>query len=150
MFRAVNMESERQRREARAENQRINELYLAALKSRDYGAYLALDVQYDQNKPLYARGKSNLMYNYVCDNSVDTLRRNAWGYNLTEYKHSLFRLAKKNIDAGNFVYAKKLLNAARAKGWGCNSLYDLEARIEKEYFSGMATLPHAPTWDRSV
>lgn len=137
MFRAINTESEVQRKAAKIENAKIVQLYLDALENRKYDAFLEFSVLYDQNKSLYNKGRSNLFYNYVMETDVETLNENKEKLDFLEYKLAVFALVEKNIKAGNYVRAKKLLNFARTKGWICNNLYKLEERIKAEYFDGL-------------
>lgn len=134
MFKAANTDSETQRRKTSAEAQKIRDLYMEVLQTLDIGKFLEFRVMSDQNQPFYTRARSNLMYNYVKSTDVSVLNENRENYDFLDYRYAFFEVVEKNIGAGNFVRARKLLNVARERGWQCNSLYTLEREIESRYF----------------
>lgn len=134
MFKAANTDSETQRRKTSVEAQKIRDLYMEVLRTLDIKKFLEFKVQNDQNQPFYTRARSNLMYNYVKRTDVAVLNENKENYDFLDYRYSFFEVVEKNIAAGNFVRARKLLNMAKERGWQCNSMYSLEKEIENRYF----------------
>lgn len=135
MFKAVNTDSESQRKKISIENQRIRDLYMDTLQTLNIKKFLELQVLHSQNQPFYLKAKSNIMYNYVKCVDISILNENKEKYDFLEHKHSFFEVVEKNIRGGNFVRARKLLNLAKERGWLCNSLYSLASRIEDDYFA---------------
>jgi len=137
MFRAVNTESETERRKALQERAKIQSTYLSAMKTLDIEKYLEIRIQFEQNDGLYLAGKANLLYGLVRKTPVVKLDELVEKYRILETRLAFFELARRWIDNGMFVKARKLLNMARERGWWCNDLFDLEGRIEREYFPGL-------------
>jgi hypothetical protein len=136
MFRAVNTETEYERKRTQVERLKIKNVYISAVKTLNIEKYFELKVQFEQNQGFYLAGKSNLLYNLVRRSPLKNMDELIKKHNILESKLAFFEFVKKCIDNGLFVKAKKLLNCARIKGWICNDLFDFENQIEETYFKG--------------
>jgi hypothetical protein len=136
MFRAVNTESEHERKRIHYERIKIKNVYLSVTKTLNVEKYFEMKIHFEQNKGFYLAGKANLLYNLVRRTQINELDKMLEKYDILESKCAFFEFARKCIENGLFVRAKKLLNIARSKGWWCNDLYDLESLIESKCFSG--------------
>lgn len=137
MFRAVNIESEYEKKRASQEKHKIQEMYFSCLKTLCIEKFFNIRILFDQNRPFYETARSNLLYNIVRKTSLPVLEKVLQEYDITESKHAFFEFVRKCIDNSMFVRAKKLLNLARKNKWWCNDLFDLEKDIDKLYFSGI-------------
>lgn len=150
MFRALNTESASQKKKAAEEGIRIREMYMDYLFTSNLDALLSYPVQCEQNIPLMMKAKSNALTAHVKSEPIDRLNSQMEQLGLLEFRNPLFLLAEKNIQGGNFVRAKKILNVARDKGWFSNRLYDLSKRIEVEYFGSASRARYKKTKTRSI
>ncbi|ELA41448.1 uncharacterized protein VICG_01553 [Vittaforma corneae ATCC 50505] len=136
MFRAVNTESESERKRILFERTRIQALYFSVAKTLNIDKFVELKVQFEQNQGLYSAGKANLLFSLVRKTPMEKLEELIEKYGVLESKPAFFEFIRKCIENEKFVKAKKLLNMARTKGWWCNDLFDLENTIECKYFKG--------------
>lgn len=135
MFRAVNTESESERRRIAAERQNIQANYLSATKTLNLDKFLDMKVMFEQNQEIYKIAKANLLFTFVRRTPLENVEGLINKYHVLESKPAYFELVRKYIKCENFIRAKKLLNLARSNGWICNDLFDLEKEITKKYFN---------------
>lgn len=135
MFRAVNTESENERRKSNFERQKIINTYFSTIKTLKLEKFFALNVCYEQNQGLYDNGKSNLLYNYVSRSSYDIILQNIDKYGILEYKSPFFEFIRKSIDNGYYIRAQKLLNIAAKKNWATNEYFALKDKLYSVYFN---------------
>lgn len=138
VFRAVNTESELERRKFLSERQKIQNLYISSSKSMNIDRFLAFNVSFDQNQAFYNNAKSNILFSFVNKNKVETLLKFLEKYNFLESKQAFFEFIRICIDESRFIQAKKLLNLAKLKGWFCNDYFELKKSIESLYFGKKA------------
>lgn len=136
MFKAVNTESETDKKKILQERAKIQAAYLAATKTLNIEKYLEMKIRFEQNESFYLTGRGNLLYSLVRKTSSDKLDEVIRKYDVLDTKLAFFEVARKCVEGGAFVRAKKLLNLARKKGWICNDLFDLEEEIRTGYFLG--------------
>lgn len=143
MFRAVNTESEHERKKIMHEKTKIQSSYLSALKTLNIDKFVDLKIQFEQNSDFYAAARANLLFSLVKKAPRSKLEEIYRNYSIQECKVALFEYARRSIEEGEFIKARKLLNLARKKGWWCNDLFDLEEVIEGKYFGrvGMKRKP---------
>lgn len=146
MFRAVNTESEHERKRMLFERARLQALYFSVTKTLNVDKFMELKIQFEQNQGLYSAGKANLLFSLVRRTQIEKLEKLIEKYNILESKPAFFEVIRKYIESERFVGAKKLLNKSRAKGWWCNDLFDLEKEIERKYFRG-ATIKKKPAFE---
>lgn len=136
MFRAVNTESEFEKRRCLSERQKIQNLYISSAKSLNIDRFLSFKVSFDQNQPLYDNAKSNLLFSLVNKSKVENLLELSKKYGILESKQAFFEFVRMFIRDGKFVQSRKLINLAKTKGWFCNEFFELKNFIENEYFGG--------------
>lgn len=136
MFRAVNTESESDRRRACLERQKIQNVYLSTLKTMKLSKLLSMEVRYEQNYNLLCNAKSNLLYGFVRRMSMGQLLE-SMECGFLESKVSFFEFVRKCIAEGNFIRAHKLLNLAKSREWVGNDYFELREEIGKKYASGI-------------
>lgn len=134
MFKAVNTESENERRRAQFEKTRIQKSYLSALKTLNIDKFLAIKIHHEQNQAFYESAKSNLLYNFAAKSSSDAILKKVEEYGILNFKAPLFEFARKSLDEENFIRAHKLLNLAKHKKWTNNDYFELRKRMKSEYF----------------
>lgn len=135
MFKAVNVESESDKRLCEFEKKRIEKSYLATLKTLNLDSFLATQIKYEQNLSFYKNAYSNLLVEYVSIKCDREILENLEKYKILEHTNSFFELLRKSIKNENFIRAKKLLNLAKSKNWMRNEYYDLKRELEQLYFN---------------
>lgn len=134
MFRAVNTESELERRRFISERQKIHNLFISSSRSLNIEKFLSFNVSFEQNQSLYDNAKSNLLFGYVNKNKVETLIKFLDKHNFLESKQAFFEFIRICIEDSKFVQAKKLLNIAKSKGWFSNDYFELKKSVQNLYF----------------
>ena len=130
MFRAVNTESEYEKKRSLSERLKIHDFYLFSLKSSNIDRFLSFNVVFDQNQQLFNTAKSNLFFSLVYKNKVENLLELSKKYNFLELKQSFFAFVRICLDEKKFIQAKKLLNLSKKRGWFCNEYFTLNQEIK--------------------
>lgn len=137
MFRAVNTESESERRKAHLERKKIQSTYLSALKSMNLAKMFSMEIRYEQNHGLFCNAKSNLLCSFIRKTPTDQLLGEIEAYGILESKSAFFEVVRKFIEEGNFIRAHKLLNLAQSKGWVNNDYFELREEISRKYIASI-------------
>lgn len=129
-FKAVNTDTDKQRRDTARERQTLTALYAAALISGDITSFLAYKLECEPNRAFFAGARANLLCNFIASHPLSDSIAKATEWGLAETRRPLFALAERCLEAREPVRARKLLNLARERGWLCNELYELEDALE--------------------
>lgn len=134
MFRAVNTDSELQKKERVQERKELIAAYTKCQNEGIIEPFMDKKVEYESNKGLLENGKSNLLCEFIRSGEIQEIENKIDEYSMIETKYPLFSLINRYLVEKRYIRAKKLLNIARAKGWYCNELYNTEAKLNKLVF----------------
>lgn len=135
MFRAVNTESENERRKESFEKSKIQTMYLATLKSLNIDKFLSLKINYERNQVFFESAKSNLLYSFVSKSPSEKIVEVLEKYEILKFKTPFFEFVRKTLEDENYLRAQKLLNLAKSNKWAGNDYFNLKTQIEKDYYA---------------
>ncbi|KAM0672639.1 hypothetical protein CWI42_030800 [Ordospora colligata] len=108
--------------------------YNKALNTMKIDKFLTIDPKHQANIALYSKATQYLMSNYTQKKSLAEIEANIHKYRFLEYRDALFNIARRSMDEQeNYIKARKFLNIARQKNFICNTLYELEQKLENEW-----------------